>query len=56
MSTIEFGLVLQPFPLHFAGNELYEYNRRLIRSLSPGFTTLWVEDHLQFGKCTTRSH
>ena len=30
MSTIEFGLMLQPFPLHFPGSELFEYNRRLI--------------------------
>ena len=53
MSAIDFGLMLQPFPLHFAGIELYEYNRRLIRSLSPGFTTLWVEDHLQLGEIAT---
>ena len=53
MSAIEFGLMLQPFPLHFAGIELYEYNRRLIRSLSSGFTTLWVEDHLQLGETAT---
>jgi len=36
MPTIEFGLMLQPFPLHFPGSELFEYNRRLIRTLSPG--------------------
>src|SRR5947208_1579203 len=53
MSTVEFGLMLQPFPLHFAGIELYEYNRRLIRTLSPGFSTLWVEDHLQLGEIAT---
>ena len=53
MSTIEFGLMLQPFPIHFAGIELYEYNRRLIRSLSSGFTALWVEDHLQLGEIAT---
>src|SRR5437588_12707051 len=45
--------MLQPFPLHFPGIELYEYNRRLIRSLSSGFTTLWVEDHLQLGETAT---
>ena len=50
MSTIEFGLMLQPFPVHFPWIELFEYNRRLIRTLSPGFTTLWVEDHLQLGE------
>ncbi len=53
MSTIEFGLMLQPSPLHFPGSELFEYNRRLIRTLSPGFTTLWVEDHLQLGETAT---
>jgi alkanesulfonate monooxygenase SsuD/methylene tetrahydromethanopterin reductase-like flavin-dependent oxidoreductase (luciferase family) len=51
MSNIEFGLMLQPFPIH--GIELYEYNRQMIRTLSPGFTTLWVEDHLQLGKTAT---
>jgi len=53
MSTIEFGLMLQPFPVHFPEIELFEYNRRLIRTLSPGFTTLWVEDHLQLGETAT---
>src|ERR1700681_1589315 len=53
MSPIEFGLMLQPFPVHFPGNELFEYNRRLIRKLSPGFTTLWAEDHLQLGETAT---
>ncbi len=53
MSTIDFGLMLQPFPLNFPGTELFDYNRRLIRTLSPGFTTLWVEDHLQSGETAT---
>src|SRR5437667_5521755 len=53
MSTVEFGLMLQPFPVGFPGIELFEYNRRLIRKLSPGFTTLWVEDHLQLGETAT---
>lgn len=51
MSAIDFGLMLQPFPVH--GIDLYEYNRRLIRTLSAGFTTLWVEDHLQLGEIAT---
>src|SRR5258706_10948218 len=38
---------------HFPGTELFDYNRRLIRTLSPGFTTLWVEDHLQLGETAT---
>jgi hypothetical protein len=49
MSTIEFGLMLQPFPVNFSGRELFEYNRGLIRRLAGGFSTLWVEDHLQLG-------
>ena len=56
MPTIEFGLMLQPFPLNFPGPELFDYNRRLIRTLSPGspgFTALWVEDHLQLGETAT---
>lgn len=53
MSTIEFGLMLQPFPTHFPGRELFDYNRRLIRTLSSGFTTLWTEDHLQLGETAT---
>src|SRR6516162_7701668 len=53
MPTIDFGLMLQPFPLNFPGTELFDYNRRLIRTLSPGFTTLWVEDHLQLGETAT---
>jgi hypothetical protein len=53
MPAIEFGLMLQPFPTNFPGPELFEYNRRLIRTLSQGFTTLWAEDHLQLGETAT---
>jgi hypothetical protein len=53
MATIEFGLMLQPSPTNFPGPELFDYNRRLIRTLSPGFTTLWAEDHLQIGETAT---
>ena len=52
MSTIEFGLMLQPFPLNFPGRELFEYNRGLIRR-AKGFSTLWAEDHLQLGETAT---
>src|ERR1700731_1884309 len=49
-STIDFGLMLQPFSTNFPGSELAKYNRRLIKSLpAAGFTTLWTEDHLQWG-------
>src|SRR5207248_3229065 len=50
MATIEFGLMLQPFATNFPRSELFEYNRRLIKTLSQGFTTLWAEDHLQSGE------
>ncbi len=53
MPTIEFGLMLQPFPTNFPGPELFEYNRRLIRTASSGFTTLWTEDHLQLEETAT---
>src|SRR5260221_11622927 len=49
-STLEFGLMLQPSPTNFPGTELANYNRRLINTLTPGFTTLWIEDHLQWGE------
>jgi alkanesulfonate monooxygenase SsuD/methylene tetrahydromethanopterin reductase-like flavin-dependent oxidoreductase (luciferase family) len=50
MATADFGLMLQPKPLDFPARELFDYNRRLIRTLSNGFTTLWAEDHLQWGE------
>lgn len=50
MATVDFGLMLQPTPLHFPANELFDYNRRLIAALAPGFTTLWAEDHLEWGE------
>ena len=53
MANIEFGLMLQPKPLDFPARELFDYNRRLIRALAPGFTTLWAEDHLQLGEIAT---
>lgn len=53
MSAVEFGLMLQPTPLDFPGRELFDYNRRLIRALKHGFTTLWAEDHLEWGETAT---
>lgn len=52
-TPVDFGLMLQPFPTTFPGPELFDYNRRLIRSLGAGFTTLWAEDHLQLGETAT---
>src|SRR5437879_6493130 len=52
MPTIDFGLMLVPASRDFPGREreLFDYNRRFIRALSPGFTTLWAEDHLEWDK------
>lgn len=49
MPPVDFGLMLQPTPLNFPAQDLFPYNRRLIQALSPEFTTLWAEDHLQWG-------
>jgi alkanesulfonate monooxygenase SsuD/methylene tetrahydromethanopterin reductase-like flavin-dependent oxidoreductase (luciferase family) len=53
MANVEFGLMLQPKAEDFPARELFAYNRRLIHALSPGFTTLWAEDHLQWGEIAT---
>ena len=53
MASVDFGLMLQPTPLHFPNNELFDYNRRLIKALAPGFTTLWAEDHLEWEEKAT---
>jgi alkanesulfonate monooxygenase SsuD/methylene tetrahydromethanopterin reductase-like flavin-dependent oxidoreductase (luciferase family) len=50
MATVDFGLMLQPRrPSDVPGAELFDYNRRMIRALVPGFSTLWMEDHLEWG-------
>lgn len=54
MTSIEFGLMLRPFPANYPSSELFNYDRRLIRMLPPSFTTLWAEDHLQLGEAATR--
>ncbi len=53
MANIDFGLMLQPTPLNFPADQLFDYNRRLIRALRPGFSTLWAEDHLEWGETAT---
>ena len=53
MTKVEFGLMLQPKSPAFPVSDLFDYNRRLIRALTPGFTTLWAEDHLQWGETAT---
>ncbi len=46
----EFGLMLRQNDSGHTLHELIEYNQRCIEGLSAGFTTLWLEDHLQVGK------
>jgi alkanesulfonate monooxygenase SsuD/methylene tetrahydromethanopterin reductase-like flavin-dependent oxidoreductase (luciferase family) len=49
MPSVDFGLMLQPrMPASVPGSELFDFNRRMIQALVPGFTALWVEDHLQW--------
>lgn len=49
-AQIDFGLMLQVVAKDMPARELFEYNRRLIGKLARGFTTLWLEDHLQWGE------
>lgn len=49
-ATIDFGLMLQPVARNVPTSEIFEYNRSLIERLGPGFTTIWLEDHLQWGE------
>ncbi len=47
MARIDFGLMLRQNDPGHSLDELIEYNQRCIHALSSGFTTLWLEDHLQ---------
>jgi F420-dependent oxidoreductase-like protein len=49
VTTIDFGLMLRQNDPAFSATELINYNQRCIQTLSPGFSTLWLEDHLQVG-------
>ncbi len=50
MPQLDFGWVVQPVVrTNMQPGDLLEYNRASIRALSPHFSTLWVEDHLQWG-------
>ncbi len=50
MATTEFGLMLRQNDPGYVLHELIAYNRLCIEALTAGFTTLWLEDHLQMGK------
>ena len=49
-ARIDFGLMLQAVSRDMPARELFAYNRRLVEKLAQGFTTLWLEDHLQWGE------
>jgi len=49
-SALDFGLMLQPAARNIPAAELFEYNRGLVERLGPGFSTIWLEDHLQWGE------
>src|SRR5579859_5471199 len=49
-ATIDFGLMLQPMARDVPASEIFDYNRGLIEKLGPGFSTIWLEDHLQWGE------
>jgi alkanesulfonate monooxygenase SsuD/methylene tetrahydromethanopterin reductase-like flavin-dependent oxidoreductase (luciferase family) len=48
MSTISFGLMLRATNATASLNEIQDYNSCCIDLLSECFTTLWIEDHLQW--------
>ncbi|GCE24891.1 LLM class F420-dependent oxidoreductase [Dictyobacter alpinus] len=49
MVAVEFGLMLRQNDPGHSLQEVIEFNRRCIAELKAGFTTLWLEDHLQVG-------
>ncbi len=51
MADLDFGFTIYPVA-RGEGRDvatLMDYNRRCLRLLSPRFTTVWVEDHFQWG-------
>lgn len=48
MAMVDFGLMLRQNDPHLSLSELMIYNRRCIEALTVGFTTLWLEDHVQW--------
>ncbi len=55
MAEVDFGFTLYP-TARGAGRDvasLMDYNRRCLRALPPRFTTVWVEDHFQWGETGT---
>ncbi len=48
MPAVDFGLMLRSNQPETSLSDVLEFNRRCIDTLSQGFTTLWLEDHLQW--------
>lgn len=53
MTDVDFGLIIRPTLYDLPVGELLDYNWRCIQVLPPIFTTLWVEDHFQWGEIAT---
>ncbi|GER86177.1 LLM class F420-dependent oxidoreductase [Dictyobacter vulcani] len=49
MAAVEFGLMLRQNDPGHPLQEVIDFNRHCIEELKAGFTTLWLEDHLQVG-------
>jgi alkanesulfonate monooxygenase SsuD/methylene tetrahydromethanopterin reductase-like flavin-dependent oxidoreductase (luciferase family) len=49
VNSIDFGLMLRQNDPEYSFNELMDFNRSCIEALTAGFSTLWLEDHLQVG-------
>jgi alkanesulfonate monooxygenase SsuD/methylene tetrahydromethanopterin reductase-like flavin-dependent oxidoreductase (luciferase family) len=50
MRKTEFGLMLRQNDPELSLGQLMEFNYRCIEVLADGFSTLWLEDHLQVGE------
>ncbi len=50
MSAVDFGLMLRATQPYASISEVHQFNLGCIHTLSSGFTTLWLEDHLQWGE------
>ncbi len=53
MANVDFGLIVRPTTQEQPASTLLDYNWNAIGSLSSSFSTLWVEDHLQWDKSPT---
>ncbi len=53
MKNADFGLIIRPTAIGLPSDKILEFNWHTIQNLPPGFTTLWVEDHVQWGELPT---